>query len=593
MRGMTATHLPILLPRPRLLRLTRGSVPAAATFLPEVRVDPSAVPHPQGYHLQISAKGGARITAHDEAGAFYARQTLVQLQRVAELGDGAIPCLHIEDHPDFAKRGIMLDISRDKVPTMPTLRRLVDMMAGLKLNELQLYTEHTFAYWQHREVWADASPMMPDEVRELDRYCRARHIELVANQNSFGHMERWLKHRRYKPLAETTGAIQTPWGTRSQATCLCPVEPRSLDLLAGLYDELLPCFSSGLFNVGCDETWDLGQGRSKAACERDGKGRVYLDFLLQIHKLVSARGKRMQFWGDIILHHRELIAELPRDVIPLAWGYEADHPFEKECGLFAEAGLSFYVCPGTSSWNSLGGRTGNAMGNLLAAAKHGKSGGKSGGGGGYLITDWGDNGHLQPWPVSFLGYAYGAAVSWCLETNEDIDIAAALDTHIFVDEAGAMGKAWCDLGAAHEATGITLRNQSALSTLLLDPACDMTGERWQGGTIESFGKAKKRIGEATLTASKATQRRDDGELINEEIHYAGAMMILACDLAIERLKRKGKLPGKLPQRTRKQFANNLRDILTLHRHTWLCRNRPGGMTDSAARLQKAFQCFTT
>src|SRR5205085_841863 len=105
-----------------------------------------------------------------------------------------LPELRINDSPDFAVRGIMLDISRDKVPTMPTLFALVDLFAELKINQLQLYTEHTFAYANHPDVWRDASPMTPDEIKTLDAYCRTKFIELVPNQNSFGHMERWLKH---------------------------------------------------------------------------------------------------------------------------------------------------------------------------------------------------------------------------------------------------------------------------------------------------------------------------------------------------------------------------------------------------------------
>jgi hypothetical protein len=54
-----------------------------------------------------------------------------------------------------------------------------------------------------------------------------------------------------------------------------------------------------MFNVGCDETWDLGQGRSKAECETKGTGRVYLDFLLKINREVRAHGRRMQF-GEIL-----------------------------------------------------------------------------------------------------------------------------------------------------------------------------------------------------------------------------------------------------------------------------------------------------
>ena len=73
----------------------------------------------------------------------------------------------------------------------------------------------------------------------------------------------------------------------------------------------------------------------------------------------------MQCWGDIVLEHPELIPELPRDATALNWGYEADHPFDDEGAKFARAGIDFQVCPGTSAWLSLGGRTQNSRSKRL------------------------------------------------------------------------------------------------------------------------------------------------------------------------------------------------------------------------------------
>ena len=88
----------------------------------------------------------------------------------------------------FETRGYMLDISRDKVPTMSTFRQIVDLLKVCNYNQFQLYTEHTFAYSAHKAVWEKASPLTPEEIRELDLYCVMHGIELVPNQNCFGHM---------------------------------------------------------------------------------------------------------------------------------------------------------------------------------------------------------------------------------------------------------------------------------------------------------------------------------------------------------------------------------------------------------------------
>ena len=87
-----------------------------------------------------------------------------------------VPPMTVSDWPDFPNRGVMLDITRGKVPEMTTLYALVDKLAEWKYNQLQLYFEHAFAYEGHHTVWEEASPMTPAQVRALDAYCRDRYL---------------------------------------------------------------------------------------------------------------------------------------------------------------------------------------------------------------------------------------------------------------------------------------------------------------------------------------------------------------------------------------------------------------------------------
>ena len=339
----------------------------------------------------------------------------------------------------------MLDISRGRVPKLETLLDLAEKLADFKINELQLYTEHTFAYRKYKTVWRSWGALTGDEIRQLDARCRELGIDLVPNQNSFGHLRYFLEHPRLKKLAEVSKPYADAGGefVRRPST-LAPNHPGTLPFLRGLYGELLPNFSSRFFNVGCDETWDLGRGQSKKLCARRGKGRVYLDFLKSIHREVSRRGRGMMFWGDIILKYPELIPELAKirssrresahfnqsgltsaatiDLIALNWGYEANHPFEKEAAQFAKAKIPFYVCPGTSTWQTLVGRHDNALANLRAAAEAGKKSGAMG----YLITDWGDGGHPQPLAVSWPMFLAGAALAWNANSFEERKLVPAL-----------------------------------------------------------------------------------------------------------------------------------------------------------------------
>jgi hypothetical protein len=302
---------------------------------------------------------------------------------------------------------------------------------------------------------------------------------------------------------------------------------------------------------------------------------VYLDFLLKIYEEVKARGRTMQFWGDIITHHAELIPELPKDVIALEWGYEADHPFAVTCPQFAASGIPFYVCPGTSSWCTIAGRTDNALGNLRNAAENGLKHGAIG----YLITDWGDRGHWQFLPVSYLGFAAGAAYAWTLEANRDRDVAEMVSTHAFDDPTGAMGRVAYDLGNIYRKVGLEVPNSSALFWILQRPL----GERSERFKVEpaaletTITEIERVIGQLAV----ARMRAPDAALIAQEYTLAARMLRHAC------------LRGLLAVEThdtterRRELDADLRDIVHHYRRLWLARNRPGGLQDSVAHFERA------
>jgi hexosaminidase len=532
-----------------------------------IRFD-DALDRAESYRLLIT-DDGIELAGFDAAGIYYGVITLAQL---IQISGRELPTLQIEDWPDFPARGVMLDISRDKVPTMDTLYRLIDMLASWKINQLQLYTEHTFAYQRHRVVWEHASPMTAEEILALDAYCRARHIDLVPNQNSFGHMNRWFEHAPYLDMAETETAFTAPWGSTLPPFSLSPAVPATIPFLDELFSELLPNFTSTMFNVGADETFDLGIGRSKALVEQHGKGRVYLDFLLEIYELVKARDLTMQFWGDIINQYPDLVPEIPKDTIALEWGYEADHDFPGKTKLFAESGVPFYVCPGTSSWRTLAGRTDNCIGNIRNAVENGLKHGAIG----VLNTDWGDEGHWQPLPMSRLGFAYGAALSWAYAPNVALDLPAVLDAFAFQDDARVMGRLAYDLGNAYQKPGILSPNSSVLFDVY-----HMTRDDLRGWSLsaEALHDTLDYIDHVMAALDRAEMAVPDADLIKREFANAAQMLRHGAKRAL--FAREGSLLRA------DDMAADLDAIETEYRDLWLARNRPGGLDDSVRRLEQA------
>ena len=522
----------------------------------------------QWYALSIRPTG-IRLRASAEPGFRYGVLTLSQLMTA---GHPVIRAMDIEDWPDFPARGVLIDISLDKVPTMATLKRLIDMLASWKINQIQLYMEHTFAYAGREEVWRGASPMTGAQIKTLDRFCRERCVELAPNQNSLGHMERWLRHDRYAHLAECAGPWTTPWGeVRDTPSTLCPVDRGAIQLVGSLYDQLLPHFSGRLLNVGCDEPWELGQGRSRRACRRRGPARVYFEYLMKVRRAAARHGRRIMFWSDWIQNHQELIAELPDDIVPLVWGYEADYPFERHCRRLRGRGLDFYVCPGTSSWCSIAGRTSNCLANLKNAATAGQRLRAAG----YLVTDWGDYGHRQYLPVSYAGFLYGAALGWCVKTNAGMNVAVELGRHVYNDATGDAGRLWLEAGKVHELSGVVLNNRSLPFACLHAPLGDTAGVE---GLAE--GRAERmtaRVSELKAAAAKQRFGGADGALAKDELKATLAVLNHACKRAAFNV---AKRTGERPAVTLRWLAKDMERIIERHRTLWLKRNRRGGLASS-------------
>ena len=518
----------------------------------------------QGYKLSITPEK-CELIASDDAGAYYGFLAFTQL--VEQFGN-KLPAMVIDDSPDFPARGVMLDVSRCKVMTMETLKQLIERLASVRINQVQLYIEHTFAFAEHKTVWEDSSPFTHQEILEIDKYCADRFVDLVPNLNSFGHFSRWLRHPDYRHLAECPENKGTD--------CLAP-NNESIKFLEGLYDEYLPHFSNSLINVGCDETRELGTGRSKKKAEKTSTTRVYLEFLKKIHKLVVKKGSRMQFWGDIILHQPELIKELPKDIVALCWGYDEGHPYSKECKSFAESGIEFYVCPGTSAWNSITGRTDNCLANLASAARNGSRYGATG----FLNTDWGDGGHHQVLPMSYLGFAAGAAYSWCFNKNKDADLAGALDRYFFEDPTGMLGQFCLDLGRTlNKLPGLKQKNCSAISQLLRMREAGKPDISKL--TKAQFNSADKWLDKVEKELKKAKPAGSDSKLVINELSHA-------LEMARHVIKR-GRF-AKSGDGNASALKKELHKLIESHKKQWLARNRKGGLKESCGDLKKSEQLF--
>jgi hypothetical protein len=371
--------------------------------------------HPEGYQLIIT-KDAIELYGGSNAGILYGIQTLRQ---IINFKGAVLPSLTIEDYPAIENRGFYHDITRGRIPTLQSLKELADKMSYYKMNQLQLYIEHSFLFRNFSEVWRDDTPLTAEEILELDQYCRNLHIDLVPSIATFGHLYKVLRTKTYSHLCELEGSDKEPFSfyERMAHHTLDISNKDSFAFITEMLKEFIPLFSSQYFNLCADETFDLGKGKSKALAENVGLDNMYIDFVGQICEFLISKGKEPMFWGDIICGFPEAVQKLPKSVICLNWGYEPNES-EDNTKALKEAGARQYVCPGVNGWNRLINNYRSAYDNISRMSSYAVKYQAEG----ILNTDWGDFGHINHPEFSIAGMIYGAAFSWNAKGLEFEDI---------------------------------------------------------------------------------------------------------------------------------------------------------------------------
>lgn len=435
----------ILLPPPKQICFHAGSNSGSR---PRAILADIGRGEPDAFRLIISCDG-IRIEASHASGHFYGKQTLAQIRHQFPV---ALPCLEILDWPDYPARGFYHDVTRGKVPKLKTLLALADKCAHYKINQLQLYVEHTYAFKRHPEVWQGTDPLTADEIRKLDAHCARRHIDLVPSFSTFGHFYTWIHTKKFQHLNELERDVSGEpfnWHDRMAHYTLDCRNPDSISLVREIIREVRPLFRSRYFNLCADETFDLGKGKNKALAEKLGTGRLYLGFLKKIIQAVREAGAIPMFWGDVISHYPELVGETPKDAIVLDWDYSARLESTK-VDLMQKSGRAFYICPGVSGWNKWLNDYGTAHRNITRFARLGKQHGASG----LLNTDWGDFGHINALGLSFPGLILGGSAAWNSASSSlrESRFEAAVSRYEFGDPSGRL------LGLMREAASASRAN---------------------------------------------------------------------------------------------------------------------------------------
>ena len=357
------------------------------------KLDRAALGHPEGYLLDLD-RAGVLVAGAGAEGVFYGVETLRQLLR-PEAGGVRLPLAAIADWPALRYRGLMVDTSQGAVLSEEMLRRIVRAAAEYKLNLVNLYVEHLFPF-AHSPLTAEGAQLDFGEMRRLVAYARPYHVDIVPQQQTFGHLHSLLKWELYSGMAETP-----------RGDVLAPVDERTYSWIFDACKQLAEVFPSPFLHIGSDETFELGRGRTRELVEREGMGKVYVAHLRRAAALLRPLNKRLIFWGDIVQKNPEAIPEIPKELIVASWVYQPLTDFSPYLLPFRKAGLEVWVCPGVANWRRIFPNFTEAAGNINGFVRDGKKLGATG----MLNTHWNDHGE-ELFNLAWYGVLFGAAAAW-------------------------------------------------------------------------------------------------------------------------------------------------------------------------------------
>ncbi|MFV2121230.1 beta-N-acetylhexosaminidase [Streptomyces sp. Act-28] len=254
---------------------------------------------PESYTL-TTRDGRVRITAPDEAGAFYGTRTVKQALR----SGGVVPEGVIRDRPDRPQRGLMIDTAR-KHFSAAWLEARIREMADLKLNQLGLHFSDDQAFRiesdSHPEV-VSRQHLTKAEVRRLVALARSLHVTVIPEIDSPGHLGAVLAAHPSLRLRDARGTV-----ARGAIDIARPEAARIVDELLREYARLFP---GRYFHIGADEYRALMASDPEAsypqlaaeARRRHGPGARVQDlateWLNDRAAVVRAAGKQPKAWND-------------------------------------------------------------------------------------------------------------------------------------------------------------------------------------------------------------------------------------------------------------------------------------------------------
>ncbi len=304
-----------------------------------------ALDEDESYRLEITPSG-ATIRSATVTGAIRGMETFVQSIDPGANGFEA-PSVRIEDHPRFAWRGLMLDVSRHWMP-VPVILRNLDAMAAVKLNVFhwhlsddQGFRVESKRFPKLQQLGSDGHFYTQAQVRSVVEYARDRGIRVIPEFDMPGHTTSWFVG--YPGLASAPGPyeIERKWGIFQPA--MDPSRDETYKFLDEFIAEMAALFPDPYFHIGGDEVdpaqWSQSKSIQAWAARNGFKDAHAIQgyFNRTIEKILARHGKTMIGWDEVF------DTTLGHDTIMQSWRGQASLADAARAGFRGLLSFGYYL----------------------------------------------------------------------------------------------------------------------------------------------------------------------------------------------------------------------------------------------------------
>ena len=289
-----------------------------------LRIDKNADIKEEGYLLEVN-KNNIVITGKKNAGVFYGIQSLLQLLPVEIYNDKRqkavswiIKGTEVRDNPQFAWRGMMLDVSRYFF-TKEYVLKFIDMMAMYKLNILHLHLIDDAGWrleikkypkltsvgaWRGEGKERTGGYYTQEDIKEMIKYATLRNVDVIPEIELPAHTLAAIS--AYPHLSCRNQDFSVPTQHFISRDLYCVGQESTFEFLEDVFTEVFALFPSKYIHIGGDEArydrWKACphcQKRKKdLGLEHERDLQVY--FNKRIQKFVKKSGKTLVGWDEII-----------------------------------------------------------------------------------------------------------------------------------------------------------------------------------------------------------------------------------------------------------------------------------------------------